>query len=161
MTVTIRAVNPAGKAVAFQPTDFEGDTGGVGGWESIARPRQVSAAAWVGGVERTLTLPLEINGIEAIGVARDSIISGDLAIVRSWGAKNAIAGQPPILKVTGAARVVDADRWVLTNIDWGEYELNERGLLVRQALTLTLLQYFAAPLVKGPAKKSRQRKGKH
>ena len=160
MSTKVKPTSPVGPGVVFEPTDFPDDSGGVGGWESIPRPRRASAAAWVGSPERTIALPLELNGIDGGGPLVDLSTTEQVRRVLSWGVKDKDTGQPPILQVIGVERVSPDDRWVLQDIAWGEFDRNDDGVLVRQALTLTLLRYVAPTLVKGPAKKIRDRKPK-
>jgi hypothetical protein len=159
MSVTVRPVTPAGmRAVTFELTDFEGDSGGVGGWESLARPRRRPAAGWVGTPERTYVLPVILDGIDAIAPDVDRVVDEDLAAVQAWAIQHRTTGEPPILQLLGTRRVASTDRWVLQEIEWGQYLTNDRDQVIQQELTLTFLQYFAPTLVKGPARKIRSSK---
>lgn len=155
MSVTIRPITPALQAVVFEVTDYEGDSGGVGGWETIPRPRNTTAAAWVGEPERTYVLPVILDGVDALGPGVDRVVEREIAAVTSWGKKHPTTGEPPILQVTGARRVSTVDRWVLQDIEWGEYDVDARNQVVQQYLTLTLLRFEAPALVKGAAARSR------
>lgn len=161
MSITITPVRPALTGVQFGMTDFEGVTGGVGGWESLDRPRRAAAAGWVGLPAKTLTLPVILDGIEARGRGADRVVESDCATVTSWGKPHRKTGEPPILQVRGLATVSPKDRWVLQDIAWGEYIPNRDGKRIQQQLTLTLLQYIEASIVKGPAAKARNRQKKN
>jgi hypothetical protein len=162
VSITIKPVRPALAGVQFGLTDFETISGGVGGWETLDRPRRASAAGWVGLPSKTIALPLILDGMEAGGRGIDRAVEADCATVTSWGKPHRKTGQPPILQVRGTTTVSTQDRWVVQDIAWGPYITNRNGKRVQQELTITLLQYVEASIVRGPAAKARNRqKHKH
>lgn len=160
MSVTIVAVDPVVGSVSFDQTDYESIAGGVGGWEDIDRPRNTSALGWVGTPAKTLTLPLALDGMEAVGVGIDRSVEPPCALVASWGLPARGTGVPPILQVLGLVTVSPAERWVVDGIDWGPYVVNRDNVRVQQNLTLTLKRYQAADVVLGPAAKARAKQKK-
>lgn len=161
MTITIRPVSPALPPLAFGPTDFESVTGGVGGWETLDRPRRTAAAGWVGLPEKTATLPLILDGMEAGGPGVDRSVESAIATLESWGQPHRVTGEPPILQVVGVAMISPAERWVIQGIEFGAYVRHQNtGQRVQQEVTVTLLRYVAAQLVAGPAAKARARQKK-
>jgi hypothetical protein len=165
MSVTIQVVTPAPKAqtwkaIEFGLTDFEDDSSGVGGWESLNRPRRDPAAGWVGTPERTYNLPVILDGIDAFGPDQDRVISGDLAVIQAWGRPTVETKEPPILQVIGARRISTSERWVLQGIEWGPYLTNDDNQVIQQELTIQLLRYYEPTLVMGPARKARTPKPK-
>lgn len=149
-----------GAAVALDPAGFEKRGGGVGGWESLARPRQQSAAAWVGTPAETLELPALLQGIDRAGPGRDVIVDTECARIESWGRPAADATQPALLQVAGVVGVPTTTRWVLQDVSWGECITNAAGRRVQQEVTLVLLRYLEPKLVQSPARKARIRKPK-
>jgi hypothetical protein len=160
--VTIRPVTPAGAAVAVILSDFENLAGGEGGWETLDRPRRAAAAGWVGLPEKTLTLPVTVDGMDKRGVGLDDPagVATVLNRIDAYAQPARATGEPPILQIVGVPRVSAGDRWVLQSIDRGEYVSDAAGRLIQAQLTLTLLRYLEAALVKGPAAKARAKKGK-
>ena len=51
-------------------------------------------------------------------------------------------------------------RWVVEDIAWGPAVTGNTGGRIQQELTVTLRRWREPSLTSGPAKKSRQRKGK-
>lgn len=158
--VSIAALSPAGPAVRF---DLDGEdvlAGGVGGWSTVARPRNLPGLEWIATPEQTYTLGLLLDGTSTTGAADDRSVEVDIARVASWGIKAAKTGVPPILRVTGPVQVPSSTRWVLQDIAWAEKIRNAAGQRVQQRLTLTLVRYSAADVRRGPTKKARDRKKK-
>ncbi|MSZ75528.1 MAG: hypothetical protein F2667_00305 [Actinobacteria bacterium] len=154
--VTIRAVTPAGTAVTFELLGEDTLSGGVGGWESLDRPRRAAAAGWVGTPPAQLTLPLLLDGRERqVGV--DVAIERQIRIVESWGVRTKETGRPPILQVTGPLLVGPGSRWVVDDIAYGSRERNPDGRRVSQEITVVLLRYVAPATVRSPAAAARDR----
>lgn len=155
--VRVKPTRPAKTAVVFELFDNETRGGGIGGWESIERPRDTAATAWVATPPKTLELPLQLEGRDGAGPGRDQVVEGLCRQVERWGSPTQKTGEPPVLQVAGLPRVDKSDRWVLQDITWGEYVVNAGGQRVYQQLTLSLLEFSKAELVKSPAKKARKR----
>lgn len=156
-TVRVKPTKPAMPGVEFDQDGDETLAGGVGGWESLARPRASSATAWVGTPPLTLELPLLLEGREALGIGLDRVVEGSCRTVEQWGQPHRKTGEPPILRVDGLVRIPGTRRWVLQSIAWGPYVVDDAGQRVSQHLTLSLLEYVRAELVKSPAKRARKR----
>lgn len=152
--------NKKAQSIAFGPNGYPELTGGIGGWESIARPRSTAAAAWVGLPERKIVLPLVLDGIDKLGPGRDQRIGADLALLESWAKPDPKLHEPPRLTIAGVQRVTGSQEWVIQNITWGPYICDNQDRIVQQELVLELLQYREPEIAKGPAKKARRRKGK-
>lgn len=160
MSVVVTPVSPRLGGVVFGLTDYEQVAGGDGGWEDIDRPRSTSAVGWVGTPAKTLTLPVILDGMEALGPGRDRVIELACAVVASWGVKHRETGMPPILMVAGVVTVSPAERWVVDSIDWGHYIRNTAGQRIQQELTLNLKRYQTAQVMLGPAAKARHKQKK-
>lgn len=155
--VTITPVRPPKPGIIFELDGDETLSGGVGGWESLDRPRNTPATAWVGTPAKTLELPLLLDGREAFP-GFDLPVEGDCRRLERWGLPTGKTGEPDVLQVDGLVRVATADRWVIQDITWGEYEVNEAAQRVMQVVTLSLLQYARAELVASRAKRARKRR---
>lgn len=147
-----------GPGVRLEPTGFETRVGGAGGWESLARPRRAPAIAWVGGTVETLTLPALITGINAAGHGVDVPIDATCARLEAMAKVDRYAGEPPRVVVAGVTGVATSTRWVITDLQWGEYIPDSAGRRLQQDVTVVLELALEPALVKGPAKKARIRK---
>lgn len=154
--VTISPV-PHGPSINFDLLGDDTITGGVGGWESLARSRRSPAAGWVGLPEVTYTLPLMIDGF-ANRPRGDRVIEADCRRLADWGRPVGPNADPPVLKIAGPVMVTPGARWVLQDIAWGSRIRNDKGHRVQQQVTLTLLQYVETRLVTSPAKRARDRR---
>lgn len=158
MTITIKPTRPALPPLRPGLDGMETVAGGVGGWETLERPRRAAAAGWVGEPARTLTIPIIFDGMEARGVGRDQVVEAQVKTLTSWGRKHRKTDRPPILKIRGLKTVSESDRWVIQDIAWGDYITDERGRRIQQQATVTLLRFVEPKIVKGPAAKARDRK---
>jgi len=108
-------------------------TGGIGGWDVTARPRQVAMTTW-GGVEPfQLELPLMLDR-HAAGVSVERDITRIVAVGRGDG-----ESEPGILRIQGVALPVV--RWVIEGVDFGDALMARTGNRTRQPFTLTLREY--------------------
>ena len=167
--VRIKPTKPAKPGIFFDLDDNETISGGAGGWESLERPRTSPATAWVATPARQLEVPLSLDGRDVLGPGLDQVVEGmcrrlepfDLIWIEEplerWGLPLNKTGEPAILRVDGLPRVDGAKRWVIQDITWGAYLVDDAGQRVYQQLTLVLLEYVAAELVKSPAKRARKR----
>lgn len=156
--VTLTPTRPPKPGIVF---DLDGDetiTGGVGGWESLDRPRNRPATAWVGTPAKVIELPLLLDGREAGGPGVDQVIEGSCRRLERWGLPTQKTGEPDVLSVTGLVRVDTATRWVIQDLAWGPYVIDDSGQRVAQAVVVTLLEYARAELVASRAKRARKRK---
>lgn len=159
--VRIKPTRPAKSGIFFELDGDETITGGVGGWESLDRPRSSPAAAWVSTPPKQLEIPLALEGRDANGPGADRVVESDCRRIERWGLPTGKTGEPDILRVDGLVRVSTASRWVIQDITWGEYVLLDYDdVRIYQQLTLTLLEYSEAELVRSPALKARKRQKK-
>jgi hypothetical protein len=109
-------------------------TGGIGGWEIVARPRQVSMTTWAGVEPFGVDLALMLDGHAARRSVEEQLAQL-IAVGRGDG-----ESEPGLLRVQGIA--LPADRWVIDGMDFGDTLLSSHtGERVRQALTLNLREY--------------------
>lgn len=156
-TIRVKPTKPAMPGIEFEPNGDETLAGGLGGWETLERPRSTAATAWVGTPAATLDLPLLLEGREVRGIGRDRNVEGECQRLERWGLQHRKTGEPPILRVDGLLRVSGERRWVIQGIAWGEYVVNDQGRRVSQQLTLSLLEYSKPEMVRSPAKRARKK----
>lgn len=156
MSVILNPVTPAQRPIALELDDYPTRSGGLGGWEGLARPRHTAAAGWVGLSDLTWSLPLIIDGMEAGGIGIDRDIQPDVDAILAMGLPTPQTDEPPILQIIGLRFISTASRWVLQEVDLGA-SVSANGVLVQQELTVTVQQYVAAQIVNGPAAKARSR----
>lgn len=156
--VIITPTRPFKPGVSFELDGDETIAGGAGGWESLDRPRNRPATAWVSTPARTLELPLLLEGREYTGVGVDRVVESMCRQVALWGLPTNKTDEPPVLRVDGLVRVDSALRWVVQDITWGPYLVNDAGQRVMQSIGLVLLEYARAELVESRAKRARKRR---
>jgi hypothetical protein len=136
--VRIIALDPPLQVQARLGEDAPTVDTGFGGWDSVERPRRKPITSWKGQPQLQLTLPLLLDGWST-----GTSVLGQVKQLRTMGQPSATDGEPPQLKLKAQGDAVPfLDRtWVVNDIQWGEALADERGNLVRQALTLVLLEY--------------------
>jgi len=156
-TVTVTPVDPPGPAISFPYAGPAQPSGGVGGWDDVARSRRTTAVEWVGTPGRELRVAGLVTGIDvnndAQGDARDASREPKLQAIEALGLPTEKTGEPPVVKLTGPV-LHRGRRWVLDEIEWGTYELNAAGERVKAEFVLVLKQHIAADVILSPAKRS-------
>jgi hypothetical protein len=109
-------------------------TGGLGGWEVTARPRQVGMTTWQGNEPLQVSLSLMFDGWSMRASVEEPL--RQLFTV----ARGDDESPPGIVDVEGI--VLPADRWVIENVDYGEPILDPATMeRYRQPMTVTLREY--------------------
>lgn len=129
---------------------------GYGGWEEVERPRRKTVVTWRGMPARRLQVSILIDNWTAGTSIEWTIRQLEyLALPRE-------GGQPPVVRIdaAGGALPWQSRRWVIDAISWGDALMNVYGNRVRQAATLTFLEYVSDQLIDRipPSKKRRQKK---
>ena len=142
--VRITASDPPLEITARLSDERPDVSSGSGGWDSVERPRRRPLTSWKGAPQRTLTLPLLVDGF----LLDDQTDAGKqiedaISVVQRMGQPSASDGEPPQLKlhVQGGHVPYSGLTWVVGDIAWGDALMNLDGNRVRQAFTLTLLEY--------------------
>lgn len=121
---------------------------GYTGWEAVERPKRVPMTDWIKGDALRLSLPILLDGFREDRSMQQSVTRLE-NMARKKGTK-----RPPTIQVSGP--VPHSDRiWVLEDLDWGDLYRNERGVLVRQAATLSLLEWVKGDVL-GGAQRARE-----
>lgn len=109
-------------------------TGGFGGWEVTARPRQVGMTVWQGTEPLTLELEIVLDGF-ATGRSQEPDLRKLYAVARGDD-----ESPPGVVRVLGVPLIVP--RWVVDGLELGDAILRQSDLSrIRQHVTLTLREY--------------------
>jgi hypothetical protein len=118
---------------------------GYGGWEEVARPRRVGVVTWSGSPVRRMSIGVLFDNFdEGSGVPVEAMIGRLSAMARPR-----VGGTPPSVTIEAPGGHVPYQdvRWVIDGIDWGDAIMNSSGNRVRQAATLTLIEYVSDELI--------------
>lgn len=125
-------------------------TDGYGGWEEIDRPSDLSITHWSGQTPRRMTIPIFLDGYR-----ENDSVQKELDKLLTLGRSRDGDEEPPVFRVSGPIPF-SGERWVMeSSPEMGESFRAKDGRLLRQALTLSLMEY-----VKGDRIKIKRRKGK-
>lgn len=109
-------------------------TGGVGGWEVTARPRQVGMTTWQGSEPFQMQLSVMLDG-HSTDTSVEPTLRKLVTIARGDD-----ESPPGVVSITGIP--MPADDWVLEALEFGDALLRSAdGARVRQPLGLTLREY--------------------
>lgn len=132
-------------------------TGGVGGWEIVARPRQVSMTLWQGVEPYQVELSIMLDGL--IGqLSQEPAIRELLAAGRGDD-----EAEPSTWEIRGVPAVsAAADEWVLNSAEPGDTVLRRTNDFsrVRQSYALTFVEHVPAEYVQLRAKARQGARGK-
>ena len=117
-------------------------TGGYGGWEVTARPRDVAMTTWQGRGPFEMDLPLLLDRF-----GEDGSVEADCRLLERMAIPVNQKSSPPTVRLIGAVPRAGL-RWVVDSIDWGDQLRNIwSGERVRQAVSLHLIEFQAPDLV--------------
>jgi hypothetical protein len=123
-------------------------TGGLGGWQTVERIDDVALTDWVGQGPLTQDIPVMLDGYPDESVERD--LKNILALGRDT------EGPPPVFEIDGPIYFPEA-HWVLPDggiaLDPGSTIRSDNGTILRQALTLSVLEYVPPDEVRLRGKK--------
>lgn len=158
--VTIKPVRPARPAIHAELAGDDQLTGGVGNWDILDRPRRRQAVEWTGTSNFTYALTLLLDGME-VRPGHDVSVEAQCRALQQWASKpTQLTDEPCVVQLRGPLQTPDSLRWVITGLDWGAKIRNKHGHRIQQYVTVTFLEHNAAMVLKGPAAKSKQRRGK-
>lgn len=134
-------------------------TGGVTAWETLERPRRVSATEWTGVAPYQLVIPLLLDGMDLASDGVDRSVEPVIERFLAWSRPRP-TGDPVVVVVDGPLKVPAYNpRWIITDLDWGECYRRADRARIQQELTITLLEHTAATITLGPAAAARARAG--
>lgn len=129
--------------------------GGVGGWLPIDRPRRAAAVEWTGTPGRELRVPVVVNGLEHQergARPRDVSVENQISRLEALGRPVAGAGQPPVLTLDGPVPHRRL-RYVLADIEWGDYAALADGARSQQYAVLVFGEFVAGDVLLTPARR--------
>lgn len=118
--------------------------GGVGGWDLVERPRQVSMTQWKGVEPWQVSIPIQFEGwlpTARVWGQPDGVDMNDDIYELLTCARGDDEHPPGIVSVAGV--VLPATRWVIENLEFGDDVIirpSDKATL-RQSATLTLREY--------------------
>jgi nucleoid-associated protein YgaU len=117
-------------------------SGGVGGWETVQRPRQVSMTIWQGTDPFELELVVMLDGWEP-GVAGGGYSQEPALRALLAAARGDDESEPSTWDIDGIPWL-PADEWVLNSVEPGDTVLRRSSDFsrVRQDLTLAFVEYI-------------------
>lgn len=111
-------------------------TGGFDGqWETVSRPKRAALTRYVGRDPITQDVPLLIDGFAA-----ERNIQGLVDAWLYWQTLTGPDNHPTVWKVHGPIHY-PRKRWVIADIQFGDALRDARGELVRQEVTLKLMEF--------------------
>jgi hypothetical protein len=127
---------------------------GYGGWVEVERPKRSTVTTWRGQPARRMALSILFDNFAAGASVEDDLRRLERMALPRPG------GQPPTVKVSAPGGVIppfyEGMTWVMDAITWGDALMNTAGNRIRQAATVTLLEYVSDVLIKvSPAKRRR------
>lgn len=153
--VTIQCDDPPGNVTALLGMERPDVSAGYGGWEEVERPRRSTVTSWKGQPARRLSLSILLDNL-----VEGRSIEGDIRRLERMALPRP-DGPPPTVTLAAVGGVIPwkSATWVIDGIAWGDALMNSHGNRVRQAATITFLQYVSDELLQAsPAKKRRKQK---
>lgn len=141
--VAISSDDPPATIVARLGPERPDVSAGYGGWNEVARPRRTTVTTWEGMPARRMSLGVILDNFTAGTSIEDDIRKLErMALPRA-------GGEPPTVSVSAkGGHVPYGDlTWVIDALAWGDAIMNDYGNRVRQAATLTLLEYVSDDLI--------------
>jgi len=111
---------------------------GYGGWAEVERPRRKPLTTFKAPPALRMTLPILLDNF-----VDGRSIEADLTRLERMARPLASDGEPPRVWIAakGGAIPYQGLAWVIDAIEWGDALMNGSGNRVRQAATLSLLEY--------------------
>jgi hypothetical protein len=138
---TIRIVSNVPSIIVEMLLDSDGAriTGGYGGWDTIARPRRQALTDWIGRGPFTMTVSAILDGhMDGTRVEGQCHSLERLALPHPNP-----GGQPPVVRLAGAAVPHNDLEYVIENIEWGDTMRDNSGNRTRQHVVVNFLRYVA------------------
>jgi len=113
---------------------------GYGGWEAVTRPKRVPMTDWPAGDALRMALPILLDGFRT-----DTSQQQKFDRLENMARKKGNT-RPPTVAIAGPVHHTDRV-WVIEDIDWGDAYRNDDGVLVRQAATLSLMEFVEGDVI--------------
>lgn len=122
-------------------------TSGYGGWEEVRRPSDVAMTDWVGGSPFKQDILVMLDGWST-----NESVEKELELLEQLGRSKDEDESPPVFRVFGPLHN-SGMHYVCEGIDFGASLRNSQGVLVRQELTIHLMEYVRPDRVRLRKKK--------
>jgi hypothetical protein len=133
---------------------------GYGGWDEVDRPRRTTVTTWRGLPARRISLDLLIDNLY-----EGTSIEPRIRKLERMASPTPDGGQPPEVRVRAVGGVVptfyERRTWVIEGLAWGDAVMNRNGNRIRQAVTVTLLEYISDELIEVRKTSSKRRRERH
>lgn len=149
-TVTLSSQDPPVKVKALLGEEFPTVTGGYGGWTLVERAREVSLTRWAGIEPLRMSVSLLLDDWDGSTAVLDDAIRS-LEIMASPTRATAHGNRPPFVLLTGPVPHTTVV-WVIEDLAWGDTVGDEYGIIRRQAVTVSLLQFVDVDVATGRSK---------
>lgn len=127
-------------------------TGGVGGWDAVARPGRRPLSVWRGPTEPLRqVIPLLFDGWAHGKGPEGSSMEADIRVLEKMGGLDRGDPKPPAIIIEGSLPHDESrapgNRWVVETLEWGEaIRRTSDGHRVRQACLATFMLYTESNL---------------
>lgn len=102
----------------------------------IDRPGDDGITVFRGRDPLRLSIPIVFDGF-----LRRADVRGEIVKLQAFTAP--ISGEPPLITVVGAVPYTDLEWWLDGGLDWGDSTWGTSGTLLRQAMTVNLVEHIA------------------
>lgn len=154
--VTVRSNTPRVRLVCHKPyvnrTPMLIDaklTDGIGGWETVTRPRQTAMTVWTGSPPFQLALHVLFDEYGPIRIGENADVEHRIAEILRAG--RGAGSEPSTWRIDGLPMMFDTVKeWVLNTAEPGDVVLRRPSdyRRVRQEYTLTFLEYVPPKYLK-------------
>jgi hypothetical protein len=154
-TIRLNSDDPKITVTALLDEEGSNITGGYGGWEIIARPRRQAVTHWGGRDPFQMDLAIILDGhSDYRRVETDCSRLERLALPHPNP-----GGEPPVIKLSGAAIPHNDLQWVITGFQWGAAMRDSGGYRTRQHVTIGLLRFVEVDTIQLSASANARGKG--
>lgn len=128
-------------------------TAGYGGWVEYARPKAIPFTIWEGGTARKQDISVMIDGF-----ATGESVEADVELVKRLGRppNQKDDTPPPVFRVFGPIHE-SGSRFVLEALEFGAVIRDDDGTILRQELTLKLIEYVDPDEIRLRRKKAQKK----
>lgn len=151
---------------AYSVTMLLGDgsptvTGGYAGWTTVARERKRALTEWHGNEPLQIEIPILFDNY-----VNGTTLEPEIKTLERLAGYDASMDEPPLIQFNSAGVIPydahDAEKknWVISDLVMGDADRNAVGNRVRQACTVTVLEYIEDDTLASQTSAERKRKAK-
>lgn len=160
--VVFTPVSPKGTGVVVSANGTDELAGGIGGWQVADQKHGRQSTAWTSQPARVYTIPVRIDGMGRTPHA-DTAVDHTVRRLRALGEIVRAKGKnhhPPIVSISGCARISTRQRWVMTTLTEDQVIRDATGHIIRYDCTIELTEYMRLHSTQSAAQKSAAKVGK-